>query len=401
MDDRAEFRFAGISAGRYYLYAKPENPFENERRLPHQTPPAETAVITYYPNSLEPRDAVPILLTTGQQITDLEIRLRQVTVHSVKGRVTGWEKSLKPGLFPSGERSATLVPEGNLAPLDIANAAGINKDGTFELVAVAPGSYELKIWQGSTALAQTTVEVGDHDVTGIALQIMPVQSVSGTLRGEGSRHFDLAGVGVALQKESGDVWSDVVTTKEDGNFEISNLHADRYQIRLFNEPPSTYLKAVYVGGAEAGDGVVDLTAGSHGRVEVVLSSDSGQIEGDVRFSDSEIPKPENKQQTVIAQSWKVVLVPHSASAAVQEWRTKTAIIDQNGGFNLEGIAPGEYKLYAFEKVQEEAWSDSQFLQQMESDAVKVSLQTRESKKVHLPLIPATRIEEVMTRLGFQ
>jgi hypothetical protein len=39
--------------------------------------------------------------------------------------------------------------------------------------------------------------------------------------------------------------------------------------------------------------------------------------------------------------------------------------DDLGSFQLRGLAPGEYKLFAFERVEEGAWQDPEFIKLFE------------------------------------
>jgi hypothetical protein len=62
--------------------------------------------------------------------------------------------------------------------------------------------------------------------------------------------------------------------------------------------------------------------------------------------------------------------------------------DQNGQFSLQGIAPGEYKLFAWEEVDLGSYMDAEFLKPHESRAQKVTIKANGREQVTLAEIPA-------------
>jgi len=62
---------------------------------------------------------------------------------------------------------------------------------------------------------------------------------------------------------------------------------------------------------------------------------------------------------------------------------KSQSTDQYGRFDLRGIAPGDYKLFTWDEVEEGAWEDADFLKTFEETGEKVSVQEGDSKSVNL------------------
>jgi hypothetical protein len=65
---------------------------------------------------------------------------------------------------------------------------------------------------------------------------------------------------------------------------------------------------------------------------------------------------------------------------------KHATTDQFGHFDLRGIAPGDYKLFSWEEVEDGAWEDPDFLKPFEEKGERVSLQEGDVKTVDIVAI---------------
>jgi hypothetical protein len=94
-----------------------------------------------------------------------------------------------------------------------------------------------------------------------------------------------------------------------------------------------------------------------------------------------------------------VLIPDTGDASEREVGTRVAVFDQHGVFIINRLPPGSYKLYAFESVPEDSWSDWEFLQAIGEKATEVRIGEGEMKNVELKLILRSDIAEVLTRLG--
>jgi hypothetical protein len=80
----------------------------------------------------------------------------------------------------------------------------------------------------------------------------------------------------------------------------------------------------------------------------------------------------------------ILLVPES------RLRSRTDLFhqgesDQYGRFSFTGIAPGEYKVFAWDDVEPGIWWDPEFLKKYESqgETVKVDAKGKVTTKVHL------------------
>ncbi|MGA7413643.1 MAG: carboxypeptidase-like regulatory domain-containing protein [Bryobacteraceae bacterium] len=396
LDDRAVFRFTGLAAGKYYVYAKSENFFQGEHRAQPKQRLSPGPVLTYFGDTTVAEHATPIILAPGQQMSDLEIRLQNASVYSISGRVAGLETiTLKDDgrwLPDSRHTFAWIRPKGSSDQLGDSTSSSVGKNGSFEISGAPPGTYELTISQagGSATIARTVVDVGDHDVSGVLLQVMPLQSLSGKVEIDGDKSIDLSTTVLSCEDERGNSTANV-KLKLDNSFTFVNLSPEKYTLHVWMEPKGTYLKAIAIQGVESHDGTVDLTSGNPLPVTIVLSTHGAKLQGRV----------ETDSDHEDHSSWKVELIPDFTDHALFDFGNQTASVDQNGSFTFETIPPGSYKLYAFEKIAEEVWGNPDFLKQLQADSQTISLNADQSAHVTVPLISLRKSEQILGNLGLQ
>jgi hypothetical protein len=81
----------------------------------------------------------------------------------------------------------------------------------------------------------------------------------------------------------------------------------------------------------------------------------------------------------------IVLVPDlSQRENYQKYKTQST--DQYGNFDLRGIAPGDYKLFSWVEVEQDAWQDPEFLKQFEEKGQRITLQDGDQSKVKVTAI---------------
>lgn len=393
VDDRGEFRFARLQAGKYYLSADPSQ-FRRQSGQTGTSPHHE--VVTYYPATLNEEDAVPIVVTAGQQVSNIEIKLQKGTVYSVSGKVIGLEDIPESREFFGG-RHVRLRRIGSSGFSGGFNGAMLETNGSFEIAGVQPGMYELSVGQSPGAtLARTTVEVADRNVDNLIVQALPPQPLSGKLRVEGNDKADLARVTIALQTMDEEFRGMPARVKADGTFEFSGVGPGKYRLNIWNKPEATYLKSIRLGESESADGTTDISTGNRGELNILLGADGAEIHGTIKNDSAE-----TDHSAPSAKDAKIVLIPDITDPHRREEHTLEAVFDQYGAFTIKGIAPGRYKLYAWEKIEEDAWENPDLLKQMDANAVDVSLDANEKKQLQVSLMSAGAVAEAMTRAGME
>jgi hypothetical protein len=92
----------------------------------------------------------------------------------------------------------------------------------------------------------------------------------------------------------------------------------------------------------------------------------------------------------------VTLVPEEAGKQGRIDLFSITKADQDGRFQLEGVVPGSYEIFAWEEVDPAAVHDSEFLRAFESSATSITLEENRRETVRLKAIS---VEDVARALG--
>jgi hypothetical protein len=229
-------------------------------------------------------------------------------------------------------------------------------------------------------IARKDVEIGSEHIDNFVLTVAPGAQVQGQLQVEGpsAATFDLSAVRVSL----GPVMEGMMygfpmaeRPQADGSFRLLNVSPDRYRVNVGNLPDGYYIRAVRIGDQLAADNIVDLSAGGGGTLRVILAEGAAQVEGTVT---------NDKQEPYVGAT--VVLLPEKDELRGLWQYVKTTTTNQSGGFSLKNIDPGDYRLYAWEDIENGAWMDPDVIKPVESKAKKVTLRERGKETVDLRVI---------------
>jgi hypothetical protein len=359
-NDLGEYRWAGLTAGRYYIWAD-----RRAERTPLSTD-SEEYVPLYYPGAIDAGGASPLDLTAGAQARAADLMLRKVRTATVKGKVV---IELPDA---AGVRSVSLNPRAGH------NTGGtwfrfygakVSAAGEFEIRGVPPGSYSL---QAETAKAgklygsQMPLDVAEANIEGIVLTIGNPVSFTGRIRVEGETTQDLRTAHIRLrggQLAGALLLEGNYRIAEDRTFRIEDLQPGRYGVVVEGLPDGFYTKSVRAGEVDVTYSGVDLTGAAVGQVEVVVSPKAGIVSGVAQSVDT------NRA----AAGATVVLVPKEKERSTIADLYRQTTTDQNGGFTFRSVVPGEYQVYAWEDVERSAWLDPDFVKTAEGKGEPVTL----------------------------
>ena len=395
-NDIGEYRLAQVNPGRYYLVASYGGGMRFGNRARQQQSTTDSYMPTYYPGTPETSSAVPIEVAVGAQLQGFDIQLLKTRVVSIRGRVVNGRDN-----SPANNVAVAVSPNTSQSYGPVfANrrlASVRNDNGTFEISGVPPGSYILSVnsfgrgrGRGRTAdgatigggFARLPVEVGESDVEGLVLVLQDPIELSGAVIMESDDEVQLRRIRLTLSlSEGGGMMRFGSGVEEDGSFNVPGLSPDNYQLDIAGIPEGAYLKSAQIGNDDILGGGIDLTAGvAPGPLRITISSKGAAINGSVVDQD---------QQP--AGGITVTLVPESEKWT-QTHLFKTASTDQNGAFQLSGIAPGDYQLFAWEQIESGAYRDPLFIKPFEGDGATVSVEESSTETVQLEMIPADAVE---------
>lgn len=374
-NDLGEFRIYSLPAGRYYVMAA-NNSRGGVRQLVRTG--SEEYVPTFYPGSTDAEGASLVDLEAGQEVSGILFQLRRSPVFHVRGKVAGLQpvnshRGLNVMLMPA-DRTVLQMAPGQSAPV------GIKPDGSFELAGVQPGSYQLVLlrWdRRPVTLGRTPVTVSSGHVDGVTLTVADPLSINGVVRMEGTEQQpDLSAIRVSLRPiDPLPIGGVDGGAKPDGTFKLESVSRDSFTVNVTGAE-NAYIRSVRLGTQDVTGTGLDLSsAAAASTLEITLGTRPGLVEGTVKEGD----KP--------GAGRTVTLLPDPAKP-MQPYLIYTVSADQDGAFNLKGVAPGNYRLYAWEEITRELYTDSGFLKKFENDGIKITVKEGATERAELHVLQA-------------
>jgi hypothetical protein len=409
-DDRGEYRMFWLTPGDYVVVVDPPvYPLATAAGVgsapaiggprggaqpqgPMSTPPFRR---TFYPQALTTAEAGIIAVKSGEQLSAMDINVQKGTAYKITGDIHAAPYTGVPSVAGRG-RGGNVDPN---APLRIQGYLGLEYrdpsvidmrstnlggavpsagqflltstgDGlraTFEVPNVLPGEYYLvpRVTQavftgsGNFNANRIPVDVHDGDVNGLAIELVPSVGVDGILTiddkppGKTTVRVAIGAVGNPSPTFQGIVARAVIPKADDGTFTIANIPNSRYRVEMgAGLLPDLYLADVRLGGLNVFDTGFEVGREQLGPLQVSLRSGAATVEGIVLNGDK-----------LVANATVVVIPPD----ARRENRAlyKTAKSDAAGKFTIRGIAPGNYKLFAFENAAGGEFYNARFMSKVE------------------------------------
>jgi hypothetical protein len=254
--------------------------------------------------------------------------------------------------------------------------------GAFEVRDVPPGVYEASVAMlppDPTAEASrrlnARIEVVNSDVENVLLIAGRVVTVQGRVVLDGVSASEVGGVertSVILSSPSQP--SNATSVKPDGTFAF-RIASGEYRLRVVNFPPNLYVKSARVGESDVLNQLLKVDLTPPDSIDIVLSP-GGQITGTLldRYS-------------APAASATVILVPQERN---RRNLYKSTVTDLKGQFTFQGIAPGNYMVFAWEDIEPFSYFDPNVLRAYEALGQAVRITESSRSTTTLKIIPAGR-----------
>jgi protocatechuate 3,4-dioxygenase beta subunit len=376
-NDLGEYRLFGLPPGRYFITAVyPQwNRFGGSGASYDRAETEEHGYAKmFYPGTAEAAKAIPLTIKAGEQLTSIDILMRQVRVYHVRGYVYNRLTKKVPA-----DPNVYLTSKNRRFEWDFGDqqSTAEKKDGSFDISEVLPGPYVLTTYwfdEGKPITACVPVDVGNADVDGIALTLGPGVDISGHIIWDGQPSLDANELNVA-PKPADTRWSfwgaSSSPVDPTNSFVLKDVGEGAYFAELYGLSKDCYIKELRYGPSSALDDGFTVTRSAPATLEITVSSRGARIQGTVSDEDG-----------LSAAGVQVVLVPEDSRRTVHRLY-KSGSTDQYGHFNLRGIPPGDYELFSWEEVESGAWEDPEFLKPFEDKGEKTSVQAGEVKNINL------------------
>jgi hypothetical protein len=382
-DDLGQFRITDLAPGKYFARASPSLSSPDESGEDHggKDTPRETLVGITYGGSRHLAGARPIEVEPGARITGIDFTLPRSRIFHVRGHVTA----------PAGTDARVWLSSGGVNDRGGESfRAALKANGDFDIPGIPVGSYTLWADARKRKADQPTdgrmyidlyqplraalpVEVADRDIEGLRITVEDGAEIAGHITVIDDEDVKLSSSqvffrGVYENNPGAYVKPDQTfsLTLASGHYEVLLQYSDASKKRVIRSIRSGDVDVLRDGLTIQGPGAVPL--------EIVLAPDAGELEGVALDKDGN-PAP----------GATVVAIPDPAFRKRSD-RFFSAGADQQGRFQMKGMPPGDYKLFAWEDIEPDAWFDPDVLRPIESRGEPVKIEAKGSALVKLQLI---------------
>jgi hypothetical protein len=374
----------------------------------------ETFAVLYYPGETDPERARPIEVLPGVSIGPLDLSLNAGRLRSY--HVRGTAVNSLTGKAATGAQ-LRVVPR-NWTATVVMPTASVDMDGNFDIRGVVPGAYMLYANQtvpnpaapppvpggrqpaaapppAGTPPAGTPppappppipmtarliLNVGNGNVENVKLTLVQGAAISGKVAVDGAGAVEIPrGIIVTLVREPDLVGVPAPqgrgAVQPDGTFNLQNVGPGDYRayVAPFFTPfqwatpaisqqlQNGYVKAIRLAGRDVLTDRILVTEGTPpGELQVVLGA-GGRLGG----------LAVNERRDPLVNATVALLPEESLRRRVDLYRSATT--DLMGRFQIQGIAPGNYRAFAWEQVERDAWHNADFMRPIESRGVAVEI----------------------------
>ena len=334
-DDRGQYRIFGLKPGDYFIRAEnsfePDNDIHIDESFWVQQLEGSEYAPAYYPGVTQSSQAQVVSVKAGDEM-QADVLLQRTKTAEIAGHVMGRNGAAKGVFVGLMQRGADISASDRQDTTD--------ETGAFNFKGVPSGSYVISVYareEGGDVYevrGRQKVEVSGENIDSLTISLGGGTNLQGriTVDGAGSPAWD--GIRISLSATDGESIGGQADVKKDGSFEIKSVSDGDYAIVFLGLEKSWYIKSVRLGAQDLVDKGLQLEAGNPGgRLEVVVSSASAQLEGSVSGHDGAV---------IGARVW----IAPEPETPYNRWRSRGEKTDQSGHFVVTGLAPGTYRLRA-------------------------------------------------------
>jgi hypothetical protein len=282
---------------------------------------------------------------------------------------------------PLGRASINAIPMTNDPYFTIAPAQS-DAQGLFDLAGLTPGSYQIFVTRYGEGLVGLNgvfkVEVADKNIENFSMAIAPDFKLFGRfVMEDGSRSYpriapmsrdpQIVGIPGGLGFNP--------PPAADGSFTLDGMSPGDFRVTVRYLPAGGYVKSMRLGNADVLNDGLHLSGPPQALLEIVIGGNAGTIAGTVL---------NDRQQALPGRT--VVLVPDLRLRRRSDLY-RVLSTNSTGHFQIQNVPPGDYKLFAFENVEQGAWQDPAFIGSYENAGTPIHIYEGSSESLQLQVIP--------------
>ena len=377
-DDRGEYRLYGIPPGDYYIGATPRPPSAIAAMAG-----GDRSAKTFFPNAIDISQATKVTIHGGEDIQNVDIAIQTPQTYKISGTVSSTvpvaaARPSAQGVFAVIQQNQnatvqlvlnsrdTTRPEGGNSGGTSSSISAASPSGPFEIANVLPGSYDLvAILNGNSdapSIARTVVDVRNQDVGGILMTIRPSFQAKGVVTVDGGAPKPnvvrmaltpadaLRRLGVALP-------ADIAA---DGSFNIQGCPDGAFRLSVAPMGGDLYVEDMRQGGSSIYDTGFEIRGRNPDSIQVIVKSGAGTYDGTLQDASGKA-----------VTGGIVALVP--ATRRQNDALYFMGRSDSTGAFSIRGIAPGDYKMFAWDVMPPGANTNAAFLEKYEERGIAVTI----------------------------
>lgn len=378
-DSTGHYRLSGLVGGQYAVavnsVTRPAAKIHPEATAgePQQ---AYSYSSQFYPGAARADAATLITVQPGQEISSIDFRLQARPSAPLGGKIV-----MPPGAGSMKEAFVSIV-SADFGNRMITGYGASPPDYTFGGGQFAPGSYVLvaqAIIDGKRYRGVQTIDFGPPGHRDLSIPIEAGIDLSGSVSVEGPDSGKQAAYTVSLVPGDDIPWRAPplrANVNKDGSFKITGVPPGIWDINAGPIPSSGYIKSMRLGDQDVLTEDMTIRPSTSEPLKIVFSTHAAKLEGDVFQGDQ--------------PTRAVVLLAPEAKLRHMTGFYRFATSDEKGHFEINRARPGEYRLFAFEDLDQQSIQDPDFLKPFEQYGVPVTLREGPNDSQKLSLIPATR-----------
>jgi len=368
-DEEGRFRIAALQPGTYYLSAGPgQSPGVGTM----SSPGARLGyTFSYYPSGQDLSSATAIAVTPGKRI-EADFVLSRKPFYRVSGTVSGYA----PG------QNVSIQFFSALGSRSFGGAGANIQTGVFQSNLMPSGSYILQATSydprsNETFFARLSVNV-NSDISNLHLILAPTRTITINCHVDwahppNTENSQPAMVRFSPADQAPNVWPSRPWVQMDGppgqqKLVVRNLEPGTYRVQIQPNGPLYMVSATYGNVDLLRDDLVIGSDSTAQTIEIYLHDDPGSIKGSVQ-------SPGDRSGAV------VFMVPEEFPKLLQ-----MIFANRDGNFQVSGLAPGWYRIFALDNVDGLEFRNPEALQGYLSAAAVVTVVAGQRASVAVGLL---------------